>query len=56
MARESSPEDLDRTCTQYDASSKIGADSAKAVLEGAAAMGTVVPLESTVDKWHYVKL
>ncbi|TRY71229.1 hypothetical protein TCAL_06541 [Tigriopus californicus] len=56
MARESAPEDLDRTCTQFDGSSKIGADSAKAVVEGAAAMAAAVPLESTVDKWHYVKL
>eukprot|EP00095_Tigriopus_kingsejongensis_P001631 maker-scaffold121_size336169-snap-gene-0.12 protein:Tk01631 transcript:maker-scaffold121_size336169-snap-gene-0.12-mRNA-1 annotation:"inorganic pyrophosphatase" len=56
MARDSNPEGLDRACTQFEGPSKMGVAEAKAVVESAAAVSIELPVDSAVDKWHYVKL
>ena len=50
-----SDQGLSRACTQYECSSKVDTAAAQAAVSAAAAPGETVPLESVVDKWHYVK-
>ena len=56
MAGAETVDGVTRECTQYECSSKISAEDANAILEGAAEVGEDGSLADSVDKWHYVKL
>ncbi len=56
MDKDMGPEGISRACTAFECSAKIGQDDANATVEAASAPGEDKGLETSVDKWHYVKL